>query len=366
MSGFIYVDPFEVRKEIIVRPLDLQPWIDLGLEGVRTIAVDAQPQLEREVAEFLRGRQPVLIDGQAVQPELARVNFLERTLTSSRVIEPRVELDVYSAVLGVIFVYPVEGLPQTVTMKWDLFSERIARVPAASVDQAGPLPILLEPDYDVLEWRNFLKNPEIPALVAISKPPTPIERAAAIARWPAAAIALALSGWCALAVRRRRISALRATVIGLAVTAAALLAFRLGSAGSVDESRARAIVEGLLRNVYHAFDFRAEERIYDTLEVSVAGDLLTQIYLETQRGLELASQGGARAKVKNVELVELEAEPGPGGAIKVDASWKVFGSVGHWGHIHQRGNRYRAVLDIVPTEGVWKLAGMEILDEQRL
>jgi len=33
MSGFIYVEPYEVRKEIIVRPRDLEHWIDLGLAG---------------------------------------------------------------------------------------------------------------------------------------------------------------------------------------------------------------------------------------------------------------------------------------------------------------------------------------------
>jgi hypothetical protein len=31
MTGFIYVEPFEVRKEIIIRPKDLQQWVDLGL-----------------------------------------------------------------------------------------------------------------------------------------------------------------------------------------------------------------------------------------------------------------------------------------------------------------------------------------------
>jgi len=31
MSGFIYVEPYEVRKEIVARPKDLQSWIDLGL-----------------------------------------------------------------------------------------------------------------------------------------------------------------------------------------------------------------------------------------------------------------------------------------------------------------------------------------------
>ena len=31
MSGFLYVETYEVRKEIIARPLDLQAWVDLGL-----------------------------------------------------------------------------------------------------------------------------------------------------------------------------------------------------------------------------------------------------------------------------------------------------------------------------------------------
>ena len=87
MSGFIYVEPYEVRKEIIARPIDLQQWIDLGLDGRETIPVELQPGLLRTAAQFLRERQSVVIDGEAVEPELARINFLERTLRSSRVTE---------------------------------------------------------------------------------------------------------------------------------------------------------------------------------------------------------------------------------------------------------------------------------------
>ena len=44
----------------------------------------------------------VEIDGKRIEPELARINFLDRTLTASRVIDPPIELDAYSAILGVI------------------------------------------------------------------------------------------------------------------------------------------------------------------------------------------------------------------------------------------------------------------------
>lgn len=55
--------------------------------------------------------------------------------------------------------------------------------------------------------------------------------------------------------------------------------------------QAEAILAPLLTSVYYAFDFREEGRVYDTLAHSIEGDLLNQVYLETRKGLELASQG---------------------------------------------------------------------------
>jgi hypothetical protein len=43
-----------------------------------------------------------------------------------------------------------------------------------------------------------------------------------------------------------------------------------------------------------------------------------------------------------------------------------MGSVGHWGHIHQRQNQYQARLHVAPIEGEWKLVGLDILEEKRL
>ena len=49
ISAFLYVDHFEVRKEIVLRPIDLQRWVDLGLEGRSTIPVEMQEELKRRV-----------------------------------------------------------------------------------------------------------------------------------------------------------------------------------------------------------------------------------------------------------------------------------------------------------------------------
>ena len=363
MSGFLYVEPYEVRKEIILRPRDLEQWIDLGLAGRDTIPAELQPELKRKVAEFLRGHHKVLIDGEAVPGELARINFLERTLRTSRVVDPPRDLDRDAATLGAIFVYPTNGLPESVTMEWDLFGGRIQQVPAASVDQAGPLPVILEPDFHMLEWQNFLKNPELPTLQVLAPPPSAAARALLWLRWILLAATLGLAGAALLRGLwdQRR---LQVAVVAVAVLAGASFWFARGA--SLSDESARTVIAGLLHNVYRAFDYREEEQIYDVLAKSVEGELLAQIYLETRRGLELANQGGARAKVKQIEVVELAATPEADGAFRANAVWNVAGSVGHCGHVHSRSNRYRAELLVSSVDGSWKLTELSILEEERL
>ena len=365
MTGFIYVEPFEVRKEIIVRPHDIQQWVDLGLEGRDTIPAAEQDEIKRKIVEFLEPHFKVRIDGVAVEGELDRVNFLRRTLKSSTVVDNQ-EIELLPATVGVIYVYPTAGLPQNVEMDWDIFTEKMQRVPSASVDQAGPLPVILEPDYSVLRWDNYLKNPDIPTLVEIQAPPTRLQKISAWARWLALALSLALllvivRGWTRAG--RPPYPALAGLVICLLASAYLIHANR---ESRLDSDRLRQLVGDLLHNVYRAFDYRGEEVIYDVLARSADGSLLTDIYLETRRGLELSNQGGARVKVKDIEILETSLIDTQGSTLKIEGRWNVSGSVGHWGHVHQRRNGYQATLEISEIDGEWKLTGLEILEEERL
>jgi len=365
MTGFIYVEPFEVRKEIIVRPYDIQQWVDLGLEGQDMIRVDQQEEIKRKVVEFLDPHFKVKIDDVPVEGTLDRVNFLRRTLTASTVIDDQ-DIELLPATLGIIYVFPTSGLPQSVEMEWDIFSEKMQRVPSASVDQAGPLPVILEPDYNILRWDNYLKHPDIPTLVDIQSPPDIIQKVAAWGQW----IMLGLSLLLLVYIFRSRKARSSLPVTALTVFAiCALLAIFLvyqNLQSRLNPERLDQLVGGLLHNVYRAFDYRGEEVIYDVLAQSASGDLLTDIYLETRRGLELASQGGARVKVKDIELMESVLIDSQGDSLTVESRWSVFGSVGHWGHIHQRKNGYHARLKISEIDGAWKLTGLEILEEERL
>jgi hypothetical protein len=361
MSGFLYVEPFEVRKEVIVRPKDIQRWIDIGLNGVDVIKAEQRGLILEKIATFLMDRQPVTVDGKPVTPILDRANFLDRSLRSSMVVAPGIDISIDSAVVGVIFVYPTPALPDSATMTWDMFDTRVQIVPASAVDEAGPLPTFLEPDYAVLEWQNFLQNPTVPGLVELPRPPSQLATWLYKLRWWAvAAAALLLTLWA----RRKQLVVALGAVASLLLVAGSLV---LGRPLAPPTEATAAVVENLLRNVYQAFDYREESDVYDTLELSVSGDLLTDIYLETRRGLELANQGGARAKVQSVEMQSLEfvVSDQPDG-FRADATWNVNGSVGHWGHVHSRNNQYRAELLIQAIGGRWKLVAMNVLEEQRL
>ena len=365
MTGFIYVEPYEVRKEIILRPSDVQHFVDLGLEGKNTIPAERHDEIKQKVVAFLSEHFPVTIDGVAVEGAVDRVNFLKRSLRSSIVVDNQ-DLDVWSATMGVIYYFPTDGLPQSVEMKWDIFTDKMQMVPAATVDQAGPLPTILEPDVNILRWDNFLRFPELPTLNDIEQPPSFLQRTVGWARWAVAAAAAWLLVLLLQRMRKERRIAPGIAVTCVTTIAIAVVLFSQYRQTSLNEKRLQQLVAGLLHNVYQAFDYRGEEIIYDVLEKSVSGELLTDIYLETQKSLELANQGGARVKVKSTTVDHAELVKRDGNQLTIASNWTVSGSVGHWGHVHQRANRYRANMEISEVDGVWKLTGLDVLEEQRL
>jgi len=365
MTGFIYVEPYEVRKEIIVRPSDIQKFTDLGLANAKSIPAEKQEEIKQKVVEFLAGHFPVTIDGVKVEGSVDRVNFLQRTLKSSTVVSGQ-DLDLLPATIGVIYVFPTNGLPQEVELTWDIFTEKMPRVPVAAVDQAGPLPSLLEPDYNILRWENFLRFPELPTLAELEAPPSALQRASGWMRWAGLSLNLIFAGMLLRSfVRSRRFQPAYAIAL-LLTLAVTTMTFRDHRQSSLDPERLQKLVGNLLHNVYRAFDYRGEEVIYDVLARSVSGDLLADIYLETRNSLELASQGGARVKVNTVEMTGTELKDRSGNRLTVSSEWVVSGSVGHWGHVHQRINSYQAELEISEIDKQWKLTGLEILQEERL
>jgi len=366
MNVFLYVEPFEVRKELVVRPLDLARFTDLDIQPHEPVPPERRDALLAQIAEFLAKRAPVAIDGEQPEPILDRIHFLRRGLRMTRVVTPDEPIDGTNAIVGAIFVYPVDGLPKDVRLDWDLFDERIQRVPGTATDEAGPMPYFLVPDDAQLHWVNYLKGSAVPGQLEVRAPRSQISIPMGFGLGAILAIGLLIAGW------RRQSWLLGHAAVALVVVAWFVPTPTLeipvpSEVRAPSGEEAAPTIHALLYNVYRALDFRDEEIVFDRLAQSLAGDVLERVYLEMRKGLRLENQGGARVRVREVDLlsvIPLQAEGA--GALRYRTQWNATGSVGHWGHTHMRTNQYDAELTLARIEAQWKIANIQILQEQRV
>lgn len=370
LSVFLYVEPYEVRKEIIIRPRDVETWLDLKLPEGGVIPVDRQEELKRRVSEFLSNVNPVTVDGQVAKGRLDRIHFVRRTLRTTGIIEPPVDLDATSATLGVIFVYPIERLPKEVSMRWELFGPRIQTVPAATSDEAGGLPAQITSDDPVLTWKNYLTTPTSLQMLTVARPPSRRQLVVPILSVFCVGFVVAIASWHWLTGRRFSRSILVATVIAMIASVLLLSQARVTIADpfaeptALSEWEAKEIASSLLYNVYRSFDHHDENLVYDRLEKSISGDLLSEVYLETRKSMEVKNQGGLHISVKEVAVTELESVDDNADQPTFRCRWRVSGWIGHWGHVHRRENEHLAHITLGVRDGVWKITGMELIDEQ--
>ena len=269
---YLYVEPFEVRHETLVRVKDLASWMDLGLRGHEYIEADEFAALQQRIGQFLLKHSQVAIDGRSLPPILDRINFVKRTMTRTYFLEQPERMPLNTAMVGVVVTYLTDSIPQQVTVDWQLFSDRIQRVPTVAQDPAGPFPSYVTPRRPGAGLAELLED--LPAADRGQYPGG--HQASPTCRLPAASlICLALILPAGFQIRRRKKSGQPVTftwVVWLrcwssvptlvpfgriAVGRPALLAPR------VDSQQAVVIVESLLKNIYRSFDFREESDIYD-------------------------------------------------------------------------------------------------------
>ena len=167
LMSFLYVEPREVRHEVLIRVRDLQEWTDLGLSGEGTITADEQTEVKNRAHTFFAERNPLQMDGEPFEPSASRAEFLKISLSGLQVIEDDQPLDLSTAIVGIILSYPVEGLPQNVSVKWELFNDWIEDIPATMTDPAGPLLSKITATDPVIEWQNFLLKYEEPKVTPL-------------------------------------------------------------------------------------------------------------------------------------------------------------------------------------------------------
>ena len=376
VMSFLYIEPYEIRHEVLARVKDLAAWMDLGLRGAEFIEADENDLLKKRVGEFFLKQDKTLIDGRQLRPILDRVSFVKYSTTASTFVVQPEQLSINTAMVGVIITYLTDGLPQQVTSQWDLWSTRIQKVSTNAIDPAGGLPSYVTPDDNILTWTNFLKKYVAPTVARIE-----VDESLTTLKIPLASV-LCLLALLPLGLQfkkhKKNIRSM-GLLIGLALLfiAGSVLLYPFLKvavakpavlAPQMTDEKAVIVLSSLLKNIYRSFDFREEADVYDRLATSVSGDLLSEIYLQNRKSMVVTQAGGARARVKEVKILDVDVsnlDHNPIGLL-FNAKWTALGLVGHWGHIHIRQNQYEANITVEPVDGAWKITGLELLEEKRI
>ena len=374
LMTFLYVEPYEIRFEILIRLKELASWMQLEVPGRAPIEADMQARLLEQIERFMVQQSRVRIDGIASRPLLDRVEFVRVTPQGIQSIDASGRLTTPTALVGVILAYITTGPPQEVSVDWTYFNERITSIPATVIDPVSRLPYEVTQDQPTLRWVNLLEEYNYQ-----------VATVDAIAAQAANRLELSIPGvlLCLVAAMIAGFGS-RVRLIGISRIAAVALLFALAvgvwAYGRVavrnpfeppyqfPENEAILVLQGLLQNTYRAFDFRSENDVYDKLAVSASGGLITEIYLQNRRRLVMEEQGGARAKVHDVQLLDA-VQVGPPTwrqEFTFQCLWRITGTVNHWGHSHQRRNQYEALIAIQPIEETWKITALDVTEERRL
>ena len=374
LMTFLYIEPYEVRFEILIRLKALASWMSLDVPIEKPIEPEQQARLREQIGQFLLQQSQVRIDGVKSRPLLDRVEFVRVTPQGIQTLDTAERLTFHTALVGVILAYVTPGPPQEVTVDWTHFDDQITSIPSTVIDPVSQLPYDVTPAQPTLRWTNMLDeyNYQVATIDAIAA------QAANRLEIPLASVLLCLAA--ALLAGFGGFLALNGVYRITAVVLIFLVAVGVGSFGRIavrnpfaapyqlPEVESLLILQGLLQNTYRAFDFRAENDVYDKLAVSAAGDLITDIYLQSRQRLVMEEQGGARAKVQDVQLLDAVqvGPPGKRQRLTFQCAWRITGTVNHWGHTHQRRNRYDAMITIQPIEQNWKIVALDVVEERRL
>ena len=310
--AFLTVEPMEVRLEVLLSLVDFIGPLRIQGDPMSIVPVQVQGEIAARALKMVVETLRVDIDGRESVPLLARTDFVTVAATGIATREkPRPEpLD--TAVLGVTLAYGVDRPPYEVSAKWHVFPTSAEVVPAVWTDPTGSERIELTPEQPMLQWANDLSSFQLPPVRAVIVDPP---------RWPVASLVLVVFA-AAFRILSNKLTMQRWKNAGWVALTGAVLLYPFArtpvtlpgvSGWAPARTEAAEVLDDLLTNVYRSFDLHDEEAIYDRMAVSVTGEQLTEVYLENRRALELENRGGARARVDEVEILDVRSVRRDGG-----------------------------------------------------
>ncbi|MEM7603038.1 MAG: hypothetical protein AAF357_16700, partial [Verrucomicrobiota bacterium] len=353
-----------------------------GLLPEKGLSAAEQAEVLTSLNTILGKACPLTADNADPDLQLEMIRFVQVEPEFGVIPDEREIIPLHEAQIAAVYAAAREGYPVEVSIQWNLFPsssaegiEAITEIPVHFASDAGSNTFFLTRSNPSQNWL-VPQNPDRLDLLPLPELTLKLpEMKLAIPFFSVLLVSLGL----ALGIAARFVPRAHQILVGiLAVISLAGSLLIWGIAGfpiqtavddpdsQIDPMASEELVHALLHNLYRSFDYRDESMIYDTLAESVSGDLLESVYLEIRRGLLLEEQGGPRVKIRQIDLRSSESVRLPdSGEFRADAEWLAVGDVTHWGHVHTRLNKYHAWLTIAPSDGGWKISGIDLIEEGR-
>ena len=381
--SFIYITRREVRHEVVIPLATLSDMIDFEREDELFLTVEEQEKAREKVEAYFSIGNPVTIDDIEVKPVFDRVDFTDPNLRDLAMRTPPKTISMINGRVGIIMSYGTKSIPSSVTVTWDKFGTLINNIDVAAIafDDVKKSRFSRFLEDNTFKWENPEKTEYKPINAINASINQPVLR---IPVWSAV---LAVFGGLLLLVavvrslRNRNTSFADqafATNAGLIIASmvcagASMLTMSYSTVtidhpfkkASLAQRDADSIFTAIHNNIFRAFDYSTDSDIYDALEKSVEGELLTGLYLQIQASLKMEEQGGAVSNIETVEIVDGEMvrdlqRKEEDLTFQYDCKWNIVGTVEHWGHIHERTNQYDATFTVKKVDNAWKITAMDL------
>ena len=371
-QAYLYLEPFHARVEVMFDVATVHGWLKLPSAPTAPMSPTARQMLSDSAAKAAVDWCRLKANGATATGALSGVALVKgkpgATLPYDETESPAEQ----ELMVGFMYEFSIPGAPETIELNWSQFAAPVERLPLTIFHGVTSSSKEVSSGSPVTTWTNDGKLPMPKALAALPALAQPTIYAVPVITILWGLFGVGFYVW--MDVRNKKFPGgflpfLAAWLFGMAITWGITVKitdpFAAPSVAVATPAAAEAVLQPLLRNVYRAFDYRREEDIYDLLARSVDGELLRTLYLQIVQALTLDNAEGARVRVTDLSVTIEQVTP-KGEGFVAGGQWTALGTVGHWGHQHQRLNRYKANLIVSPVAGEWKLTGLEVMEERRL
>lgn len=372
-QAYLYVEPYQTRFEVLFDAASMLKWLSPDAPVPAELTAEMQAQLQEQAA-LRAARWCALSSGREKPPvPQVQVSVIKGLPGNTLPLKEGEPVALNQAMAGFIWEFATPPAPEEILVTWEGWINDRTTLPVKVFFGTQSESGVINSTSGIFRWRNQDRLPRPAPLASVPQweQPDPL-------RVPVGGVVWLVGGvvfYVFLKIKGRRLPGgsmpyLMVWLLG-AVLMSQLLVVPVNMGASsphiTEVADAQRIVSPLLRNVYRAFDHRAESDVYDVLERSVEGDLLRRLYLETIQALTLEGREGTRVNITEFQVTVDKVLPNPAGeGFQADCNWMARGLVGHWGHSHSRLNIYNARLTLVPAKEEWKLTGLEVQEVRRL